>query len=112
MTLEELLKEACRKGMTHLTLYPVESNDRKTIYWVAQASPSTGHQYVAAKSLDPIEAVTEVLTRLPKAPKRATKVTAPVSENENIGSTDWTKPETTMGDLDKPGDMDAWLPKG
>jgi len=144
VTLEELLKEACTKGMVHLTLYPVHSQDQKTIYWCARATPSTGHSYVQTQTLDPIEAVIQTLKALPKAPKRSAKevsarprkeqdnildhleggpvgpiddedyrkpVTETVSEAENIGSTDWKKPTTTVEDIDKPGDMNAWLPK-
>jgi|SRR5712664_2109345 len=81
MTLEDLLREAATKGMTHLTLYPVHSSDNKTIYWMARSTPSTGHQYVAAAKLDPVEAVTAVLEALPRAKKRApAKVTVAVTE--------------------------------
>lgn len=70
MTLEELLIGAAAKGLTHLTLYPVESGDRKTTYWLARATPSTGHQYVSVVGIDPVKALTEVLEGLPRAKKR------------------------------------------
>lgn len=80
MTLEEQLREAVAKGLTHLTLYPTPSDDGKKLYWRATATPSTGHKYVTTTSMDPIEAIGEVLKALPKAPKRAPagKVTATV----------------------------------
>jgi hypothetical protein len=81
MTLEEALREAAAKGLTHLTLYPVQSEDRKTTYWCARATPSTGHAYVQREALDPVQAVQGVLDQLPKAPKRVAKeVTATVTE--------------------------------
>lgn len=107
-TLDEALKLACQKGMTHLTIYPIPSADNKTIYWCARATPSTGHSYVQVATLDPVEAVMEVLKALPSAKRRAaiskdrgstyearhTPVTAPVTE---------TPPE--------PETMNTWLPK-
>jgi hypothetical protein len=71
MTLEEALRAAAAKGMTYLSLYPVESEDRKTTYWRAQSAPSTGHHYVHGVALDPVEAVITVLKALPSAKKRA-----------------------------------------
>jgi hypothetical protein len=99
VTLEEQLRNACEKGMTHFTMWPVHSEDRKTIYWHAQATPSTGHSYVSTNSLDPVEAVTEVLKALPRAKAERQhvahrksdppdEVTAPVTE-ERTGSLDW-----------------------
>lgn len=71
MSIEDTLRAAAAKGMTHLTLYPVQSDDGKTTYWHARATPSTGHSYVQTTSRDPVEAVEQVLLALPKAPKRA-----------------------------------------
>jgi hypothetical protein len=48
MTLEDLLREAAAKGLTHLSLHPVHSGDNKTVYWRATATPSTMHKYVHA----------------------------------------------------------------
>jgi hypothetical protein len=114
-SLEELIREACKRGLTHLTLYPVPSQDNKTLYWCARATPSTGHSYVQTQTLDPIEAMTEVLKALPKAPKRASKaadkpllrdeVTAPVTET--LADPDHVPDEPTP----EPGDMNTWLPK-
>ena len=132
MTLEELFKEACGKGLTHFTLYPVESMDRKTIFWACRATPSTGHSYIQTQTLDPIEAITETLKALPKAPKRANtpkprfdSVNPPLSElaqravtgavtlDENVGSPDAHRPSTTVGEIDKPEltTFDDWMPK-
>lgn len=72
MTLEDLLREAAAKGLTHLSLHPVPSDDGKTTYWRASATPSTQHKYVQAATLDPAEAVRVVLEALPRAPRRAT----------------------------------------
>jgi hypothetical protein len=92
MNLEEILRGACEKGMTHFTMWPVHSEDRKTIYWHAQATPSTGHSYVSTNSRDPVEAMTEVLKALPRAraerKSKGEEVTAPVTE-ERTGSLDW-----------------------
>lgn len=104
MTLEQLFKEACAKGMTHFTIYPVQSLDRKTTYWCARATPSTGHSYVQTQTLDPIEAITQTLMALPKAPKRASKV--------KIGHDFGTEPATaTVTEPDKPQTAEDWMPK-
>jgi hypothetical protein len=96
MTLEEALREAAAKGLTHVTLWPVPSEDGKKTYWSCRATPSTGHKYVETKSLDPAEAMLEVLKAMPKAAKRtAAKVTATVSD----------EPSPTEGGIDE------WLPK-
>lgn len=71
MALEDLLREAAKRGLTHLSLAPVPSNDAKTTYWLASATPSTMHKYISTTSVDPVEAITQVLAVLPKAPKRA-----------------------------------------
>jgi hypothetical protein len=96
MTLEEQLREACKKGLTHFTLYPVESVDHKTTYWCARATPSTGHSYVQCQTLDPIEAVAEVLKSLPSAKARKPKfdsVNPPISEMAQRAVTTKVKPE-------------------
>lgn len=80
MTIEDLLQQAAAKGMTHFTLYPVHSVDRKTVYWHARVAPSTMHHYIEETDLDPVLAMQRALTALPKAPKRA-KVTAAVNPN-------------------------------
>lgn len=80
MTLEELLADACEKGLTHLTVWPIPSADGKQTYWAARATPSTSHQYVAAQSKFAVDAITEVLLALPKARKRGTKITAAVTD--------------------------------
>lgn len=69
MTLEEALKQACDRGMTHLSLWPVPSDDRKTTYWKATAAPSTQHRRSEGTSTDPVEAVLAALVEMPKAPK-------------------------------------------
>lgn len=71
MTLEDLLREAAAKGLTHLSLHPVPSEDGKSTYWRASATPSTQHKYVQAATHDPAEAVRIVLEALPRAPRRS-----------------------------------------
>lgn len=89
MTLEDTLREATTRGLTHLTVWPTWSNDGKTTYWNARATPSTGHQYVSAAHSDPVEAVRVVLTDLPRAKKRVTAtVTEPQMEKEPAMSLD------------------------
>lgn len=83
MALEDLFREAAAKGLTHFTLYPVQSEDRKSTYWAARATPSTGHSYVQAADADPVRATELVLEALPRAPKRGAKfdsVNPPLSE--------------------------------
>lgn len=70
MTLEDALREACTRGLTHFTLYPVPSADGKITYWHGRATPSTGHSYVQTHGTDPVDVMTKVLESLPKAPKR------------------------------------------
>lgn len=77
MGIEDALREAAAKGMTHVTLWPVPSQDGKSTYWHARATPSTGHHYVSAAETDPAKALMQVLEELPRAKKRtAAKVTA------------------------------------
>lgn len=129
MTLEEALLAAANKGLTHLSLHPVFSEDRKTTYWRATATPSTMHKYVSTQGLNPVEAVLEVLKALPKAPTRHAPnpnpnlrgsgdlVTAavkpqPVDLDENVGSNDPHRPSTTLDQIDPPAEgLDTWLPK-
>lgn len=85
MALEDLLREAAKRGLTHLSLAPVPSTDAKTTYWLASATPSTMHKYISTTSKDPVEALEQVLKALPKAPKRAPRkgddlLTATVTE--------------------------------
>lgn len=103
MTLEEALKQACERGMTHLSLWPVPSDDRKTTYWKATAAPSTQHRRSEGTSTDPVDAVLKALTEMPKAPKiparelrvrpgREPEITAAVTEPMTHGDTaqyDW-----------------------
>jgi len=70
MALEDLLKEAASKGMTHFTIYPVPSEDGKTTYWVARASPSTQHHYIQVVNIDPAKAAEAALASLPRASRR------------------------------------------
>lgn len=113
MTLEEALLAAANRGLTHLSLHPVFSEDRKTTYWRATATPSTMHKYVSTQSLDPAEAILEVLKALPKAPARG-KVTAAVNhpmdldqraEDQGVGITHHEA-------INPPAEgLDVWLPK-
>ena len=73
MNLEQALREAAIRGLTHVTLYPVQSEDGKTTYWYARATPSTGHSYVQTQGVDPVDVMTKVLEALPRAPKRTPK---------------------------------------
>lgn len=98
MTLDEALHGAAAKGLTHLSLWPVHSTDRKTVYWKASATPSSGHSYVNSEDLDPVKAVLTVLENLPSARKR--KVTATVKNRE-------PDPEPAQPQ----GELDAFLPK-
>lgn len=73
VALEDLLREAAKRGLTHLSLHPVHSEDNKTVYWRCSATPSTMHKYVSTTTLDPVESVAAVLKAMPKAQKRSTK---------------------------------------
>lgn len=119
MTLEEILREAATKGLTHLTLYPTFSDDRKTTHWCARATPSTGHQYISASDIDPIKVLTTVLVNLPRAKKRTD-----AKIDQNRGSTYPAQNEITATVTEpdaKPGatglhpelenEIDKWLPK-
>jgi hypothetical protein len=99
-TLEEALREAAAKGLTHLTLYPVESEDRKTTYWHAKATPSSAHSYVQVTTTDPAEALAAVLKALPKAPRRAAPTNPPLADHEVTAT---VKPQQE--------DIETWLPK-
>lgn len=87
MALEDLIREAASRGITHLSLSPTPSEDGRTIYWAARATPSTEHKYISCNTLDPVDAITQVLLALPKAPKRAPRtkngerpISVPVAE--------------------------------
>lgn len=85
MALEDLLREAAQRGLTHLSLHPVHSEDNKTVYWRCSATPSTMHKYVSTTTLDPVDSVAAVLKAMPKAPKRSAKeLTATVSDHEPV----------------------------
>lgn len=71
MALEDLLREAAAKGLTHLSLHPVPSEDGRSTFWRATATPSTQHKYVSTANYDPAEAVRVVLEALPRAPRRS-----------------------------------------
>ena len=80
-SLEELLRQAAAKGLTHLSLWPVPTVGGGDTYWKCRASPSTQHHYVDGESVnDPVPAVRDALERLPGARKRQPKVTATVTE--------------------------------
>ena len=87
--LEEALVTAAAKGLTHFSIWPVNSHDSKKTYWRAQAAPSTGHSYVSVTDVDPIKAMVLTLQALPAARKRRAPsaqkemdVTATVAEPE------------------------------
>ena len=110
--LEDALRLAAEKGMTHLTLYPVESHDKKLMYWHAKATPSTGHSYVQITTTDPVDAVVKVLEALPKAPKRAAptkrfdEVNPPISEMPQRAVT-----AAVTDDQPQTEEIDKWLPQ-
>lgn len=113
-SLEELLRAAAAKGLTHLSVHPTDSTDGKTTYWRASATPSTQHRYVDATGTDIVEVVTRVLTELPAAKRRAVPkkdVTVMVT-NEPGEPLSGMPAGTDPLDLhDAFGDMDKWLPK-
>jgi hypothetical protein len=92
MTLEEQLREAAARGLTHLTVYPVPSEDGKTTYWAARATPSIRHGYVSTSTLDIVEAMSTCLAALPKAKAREQKekVTGAVTAENALDK--WSKP--------------------
>lgn len=103
-TIEELLKEACERGITHLTLYPVPSEDGKTTYWHARGSPSTGHKYVSVTDIDPVIALRGALLGLPKARLRPTPKTRDAGREPERVTATVTEPEP------EPETIDTWLP--
>lgn len=113
MTLEELLREGCKRGLTHLTLSPTPSTDGKKIYWAAQATPSTMHKYISCAAEDPVEAILQVLQALPKAPIRSPakprfdEVNPPLSEMAQRAA----EPVTAAVNPEPPTEIDKWLPK-
>ncbi len=70
MGLEDTIREAAKRGLTHLSLHPVHSEDSKTVYWRCTATPSTMHKYVHVTELDPVAAIEAVLKAMPKAGRR------------------------------------------
>ena len=86
--LEALLRQACEKGLTHLTLAPTPSADGKTTYWGARATPSGQHMYVAVNHTDPVVALKGVLLGLPKAGRRKIVKSEPVTAAVNAAIAD------------------------
>lgn len=114
MTLEEMIRTAAAKGITHLTLYPVQSADNKTTYWHARATPSTGHQYVHEICTDPVEALQAVLVAMPAAKKRRPRfdsVNPPLSELPQREVTVAVKPIDMDESSERLDEIDRWLPK-
>lgn len=106
MMLEDLLREAASKGLTHLSLHTVWSADQKTVYWAARATPSTGHSYIQVQGKDPVELLTQVLKALPKAPKRAAPASKAQRELEVTATVNATNAEA-----EPESEIDKWLPK-
>lgn len=118
-TLEDLLREAAAKGLTHLSLHPVPSENNKTVYWRCSATPSTMHKYVSTTMLDPVESVVAVLKALPKVPRKSAanaiirgelfdpKVTAAVTEPSDLAG--MPEPSDLTGTPTE--GLDEWLPK-
>lgn len=106
MTLEERIKEACDKGLTHLTVWPVPSVDGKHTYWAARATPSTGHAYVSTQSKFAVDAIAEVLAQLPKAKSRSLppprEFTAAVTDPVAVAKEEFSQITS---------EIDRWLPK-
>lgn len=100
MTLEDLLKQAAARGLTHMALYPVNSLDKQKTYWTATAAPSSGHHYVRGTDLDPVVALKTALTDLPKA-----KLRAPPAKLKSDVTAAVTEAKTEQEDLT------TWLPK-
>lgn len=123
VNLNDLLREAAKRGLTHLSLSPVHSADGKKVYWHATASPSTVHKYISTTSLDPTEALIQVLTALPKAPKRGPRatdlidtVTAAVNladgQDTALAQDDSGEPPSPPPAMEQPqSEIDKWLPK-
>jgi hypothetical protein len=114
MALEDLLKKACEKGLTHLTLWPVQSHDGKTTYWIAKGTPSSAYGYVQSEDKDPIKALTTVLENLPAAKKR--KVTGAVREPTRAAETNELgesrlvdEPKEKPAKPAKKGDFKQWF---
>lgn len=118
MALEDLLREAAKRGITHLSLAPTPSADGKHIYWCARATPSTEHKYISCTCEDPVDAVTQVLEALPKAKRRSSKpephlvqselpVTATVIEEPKAV----TEPAASAAPLNLEEEFASWLPK-
>lgn len=108
MALEEALREACKRGLTHLSVHPVQSEDGKTTYWRATATPSTMHKYVSTSSTDPIEAIVEVLKAMPKAPARKIPTMGKTPQTEEFFTAAVSDPMPhTVPDV-LPGDLDEW----
>lgn len=121
MGLEEIIREAVKRGITHLSLHPVQSEDHKTTYWRCSATPSTMHKYVSVTTLDPIEAITQTLAAMPKAKKRtpaeAAGRGAPKFDSVNPPLSELAQREVTAAVSDPmphtvpdvlPGDLDEW----
>lgn len=68
-SLEDLMQEAAARGLTHLSVYPVHSADRKTVYWHASASPSTEKLPSKSSGLDIVEVAAQALQGMSRAPK-------------------------------------------
>jgi hypothetical protein len=103
MTLEDLLREAARKGLVSLTLYAEWSEDRKTTYWTCRGTPSARHGYVGVEhALDPVEAMQECLKALPGAKVRA----EPKAKKEHAATAAVTEPADPA---ERTPSFDEWM---
>lgn len=116
--LEDLLRAACERGVTHLSLYPVSSADGKKVYWSARGTPSTNHKHVTVNDTDPVVALRGVLIGLPKAPKARAAVSHKPAKPTELAETP-AENEITATVTDAPQEdpapqqetIDTWLPR-
>lgn len=66
-TLEDRLRQAASKGLTHVSLWTVWTENKKQVFWAASAVGSGGQGYLRVEHTDPIQALTAVLDHLPRA---------------------------------------------
>ncbi len=110
MALEDDLQDAADRGLTHFSVYPVHSADRKTVYWHATASPSTASPPSKYSGTNIAEVVARALQGMARGKKFAAS-SAEQTELPEIRSMEFRHGEDDTPTAAVTGGFEDFLPK-